>query len=179
MNAALRFTYQDYLQLSEDQRYEIVDGDLYSFPASTPYHQKVSRNLAFQLHQFVDEMDLGETLKGPCDVLLSETDVVQPDILFIGKDRLSIIKEPNIHGAPDLVVEILSPASEKRDRGAKQKLYARAGVTESWIADPTAKTVEVLSLGETGYQRVNLFNHSDTLRSLLFPVLTISLSDIF
>ena len=179
MNTALRFTYQDYLQLSEDRRYEIVDGDLYMVPAPIPYHQKVSRNIEFQFHQHVLAHDLGEVFYAPCDVLLSETDVVQPDILFISKDRLSIIKETNIQGAPDLVVEILSPASEKRDRGAKQKLYARAGVTESWIVDPTAKTVEVFSLGEAGYQRINLFNHGDTLRSPLIPDLSISLSAVF
>lgn len=99
--------------------------------------------------------------------------------MFISKDRLSIIKETNIQGAPDLVVEILSPASEKRDRGAKQKLYARAGVIEYWIVDPTAKTVEVFSLGKAGYERINLFNHGDTLRSPLIPDLSISLSAVF
>jgi Uma2 family endonuclease len=176
MNTDLRFTYQDYLQLPEDHRYEIVNGDPYRLSASTPSHQKVSRNLAFQLHQYVMEKDLGETLKAPCDVLLSETDVVQPDILFISKEHLSIIKETNIQGAPDLVVEILSPTSEKRDRGAKQKLYARAGVTEYWIVDPTAKTVEVLSLGETGYQGISLFNHADILRSPMFLDLSIKVS---
>jgi len=179
MNTALRFTYQDYLQLPEDRRYEIVDGDLYMVPAPIPYHQKVSRNLEFQLHQYVKEHDLGETLQAPCDVLLSETDVVQPDILYIAKERLSIIKETNIQGAPDLVVEILSSASERRDRGAKQKLYARAGVTEYWIVDPTSKTVEVFTLSETGYQRTSLTNHSDTLHSPLFPDLFIPLSDVF
>ena len=179
MNTALRFTYQDYLQLPEDRRYEIVAGDLYMVPAPIPYHQKVSRNLEFQLHQHVKAHDLGEIFYAPCDVLLSDTDVVQPDILFIGEKRLSIITETNIHGAPDLVVEILSPASERRDRGAKQKLYARAGVLEYWIVDPTAKTVEVFTLNETGYQRLNLFNHSETLSSPLFPDLFISLADIF
>ncbi len=83
MNTALRFTYQDYLQLPEDRRYEIVDGDLYIVPAPIPYHQKVSRNLEFQLHQHVQAHDLGEVFDAPCEVLLSKTDVVQPDILFI------------------------------------------------------------------------------------------------
>jgi Uma2 family endonuclease len=179
MNTALRFTYQDYLQLSEDRRYEIVDGDLYMVPAPIPYHQKVSRNLEFLLHQHVQVHGLGEVFDAPCDVVLSETDVVQPDLLFIVKDRLSIIKETNIQGAPDLVVEILSPASEKRDRGAKQKVYARAGVTESWIVDPTAKTIEVFTLSEAGYQRINLFKLSDTLSSPLLPGLSISLFKVF
>ena len=179
MNTTIRFTYQDYLQLPEDRRYEIVDGDLYTVPAPISYHQMVCRNLEFHLHRHVLEHGLGEVFFAPCDLLLSDNDVVQPDILFIAKDRVSIIKKANIQGAPDLVVEILSAATEQRDRGAKQKLYARAGVTESWIVDPTAKTIEVYTLIESGYQRINLFNHQDTLRTSLFPHLTIPLSEVF
>ncbi|RMH05293.1 MAG: Uma2 family endonuclease [Nitrospirae bacterium] len=179
MNTTIRFTYQDYLQLPEDRQYEIVDGDLYMVPAPTPYHQQVSRNLEFPLHQYVKAHDLGEVFYAPCDVLLSETDVVQPDLLFIAKARLSIITDTHIQGAPDLVIEILSPASEPRDRGAKQKLYARAGVSEYWIVDPMSKTVEVFRLSETGYHRINHFTHSDTLHSPTFPDLAIPLSDIF
>ncbi len=94
MNTALRFTYQDYLQLPEDRRYEIVDGDLYIVPAPIPYHQKVSRNLEFQLHQHVQAHDLGEVFDAPCEVLLSKTDVVQPDILFISQIAFRSLQTP-------------------------------------------------------------------------------------
>ncbi len=179
MATAIRFTYQDYLQLSEDRRYEIVDGDLYVVPAPIPYHQKVSRNFEFLLYEYVKEHDLGEVLHAPCDLLLSESDVVQPDIMFIAKDQLSIITDTNIQGAPTLVIEILSPSSEKRDRGAKQKLYARAGIQEYWIVDLRVKTVEVLRLTMSGYNQYAYVQVDDSLHSLIFPHLTIPLLDVF
>jgi Uma2 family endonuclease len=179
MTTAIRFTYQDYLQLSEDRRYEIIDGDLYLVPAPIPYHQKVSRNFEYLLHEHVIEHDLGEVLHAPCDLLLSENDVVQPDIMFIAKDQLSIITDTNIQGAPTLVIEILSPSSEKRDRGAKQKLYARAGIQEYWIVDPRVKTVEVLQLTMSGHSQYAYFQVDDSLHSPIFPHLSIPLVDVF
>jgi len=179
MATAIRFTYQDYLQLSEDRRYEIVDGDLYVVPAPIPYHQKVSRNFEFLLYEYVKKHDVGEVLHAPCDLLLSESDVVQPDIMFIAKDQLSIITDANIQGAPTVVIEILSPSSEKRDRGAKQKLYARAGIQEYWIVDLRVKTVEVLRLTLSGYSQHAYFQVEDSLHSLIFPHLTIPLLDVF
>ena len=81
MSSAIRFTYQDYLQLPEDHRYEIVEGELYTVPAPVPYHQRILRDLGYKLNEFVTQRDLGEVLYAPCDLLLSETDVVQPDLL--------------------------------------------------------------------------------------------------
>ena len=179
MSTAVRFTYQDYLQLSEDRRYEIVDGDLYMVPAPVPYHQRVSRNLEFILHSYVTDHELGEVFDAPCDLVLSETDIVQPDIFFIATQRLSIITETNIQGAPDLVIEILSPATAHRDKGVKQKLYASAGVTEYWIVDPTEHTIEVYTLRDTTYERLSLFDQPESLQSPLFPGLTIPLRHVF
>ncbi len=178
--AALRFTYQDYLLLPEDRRYEILDGDLFRTPAPTPYHQRVSRNIEVMLDSYVRSHGLGEVLDAPCDVVLSATDVVQPDILFIVTDRLSIIGEKYISQAPDLVVEILSPATAERDRSLKTKLYARFGVRELWIADPEAKTIEVLVNTREGFRRETLFTSGQVLRStLLFPRLEISIDQVF
>jgi len=137
MNTAIRFAYQDYLQLPEDRWYEIVDGDLYRVPAPGPYHQKVSRNLEFHLHQHVTANHLGEVLDAPCDVVLSDADVIQPDLLFIATSRLSIITDTNIQGAPDLVVEILSPATEQRDRGpSKSYMHGRESGSIGWWTLP-------------------------------------------
>lgn len=179
MATAIRFTYKDYLQLPEDRRYEIVDGDLYMVPAPVPFHQRVLRNLEYYLHGFVSEGGLGEVFFAPCDLVLSETDVVQPDLFFISKDRLSIIGETNIQGAPDLVIEILSPATEQRDRGVKQKLYARGGVSEYWLVDPAAKTVEVLTLKSGRYERAGVYRSTEVLRSVVLTGLSIPLSQIF
>jgi Uma2 family endonuclease len=179
MTTAIRFAYQDYLQLPEDRRYEIVDGDLFMVPAPGPYHQRVSRNLEYHLHRFVTERDLGKILHAPYDVVLSETDVVQPDILFITKPRLSIVTETNIQSAPDLIVEILSPATAQRDRGVKQKLYARVGVAEYWIVDLATKSVEVLTLKAGTFQVAWRYGPQDTLVSPLLPGLAIPLPQVF
>jgi Uma2 family endonuclease len=176
---SLRFTYEDYLLLPEDRRYEILDGDLFMTPAPTPYHQRVSLNLTFILLRHVREKSLGEVLEAPCDVVLSKTDILQPDILFVAADRLSIIGEKYISGPPDLVVEVLSPATADRDTDLKTKIYARFGVKEMWIADPDAKTVAVLTNSGEGFRQEGLFRQGELLRSPLLPALTIPLDEIF
>lgn len=176
---SLRFTYEDYLLLPEDHRYEILDGDLFMTPAPTPYHQRVSLNLLFALHRHVREGGLGEVLQAPCDVVLSKTDVLQPDILFVAADRRSIIGEKYISGAPDLVVEVLSPATADRDTDVKTKIYARFGVKELWIADPDAKTASVFANSGEGFEQVGSFGRGEVLRSPLLPGLAIPLDEVF
>ncbi|MBI3660714.1 Uma2 family endonuclease [Candidatus Acetothermia bacterium] len=115
----------------------------------------------------------------PIDVVLSNEDVVQPDIVFISKDRLSIIREEAIHGAPDLLIEILSPSTAERDRTLKKTLYARSGVKEFWIVDPVTKAIEVFTLTPQGYQLFKRFEVSQMLSSPLLAGMEIPLSEIF
>ncbi len=176
---ALRFTYQDYLLLPEDRRYEIIDGDLFMTPAPTPYHQIVAINLLTSLREHVLARRLGTVLIAPCDVVLSQTDVVQPDVLFVSAERSSIITEKYISAAPDLVVEVLSPATAERDQTLKKKPYARFGVRELWIVDPEKKTVEVLVNETDGFRRQALFSPGETLRSQLLHELAIPIESIF
>ena len=105
----------------------------------------------------------------PCDVVLSNTDVVQPDILFVSKDRSYIITEDNIRGAPDLVVEVLSPSTAQRDRTLKRTLYERHAVPEYWQADTDAKNVLVLSLEDGVYKVAGIYGEGQTLVSPLLP----------
>jgi Uma2 family endonuclease len=177
--ASLRFTYEDYLLLPEDRRYEIIDGDLFMTPAPGTPHQRIVGNLYLRLRQHVDDRGLGEVLIAPCDVVLSPTDVVQPDVLFVAVDRASIVGEKFISAAPDLVVEVLSPSTEERDRTLKTKLYARAGVRELWIADTKEKTIEVLTNSGDGFQREAVFGLGTVLRSFLLPGLEIPISEVF
>ncbi len=177
--ADLRFTYDDYLLLPESRRYEIIDGDLFLTPTPTPYHQLVSGELAFALREHVQCRELGEILIAPCDVVLSPTDIVQPDILFIAADRLSIIGEKYISAAPDLVVEVPSRATADRDQTLKMKVYARFGVRELWIADPERKTVEVLVNTREGFRGHALLGIGEILRSPLLPGLEIPLGTVF
>ena len=176
---SLRFTYEDYLLTPDDRRYELVDGDLLLTPAPTPYHQTVGLNLGYRLKEFVDARGLGQVFLAPCDVVLSRYDVVQPDVFFIRADRVSIVGEKNIQGAPDLVIEVLSPSTEKRDPEMKAKLYARSGVRELWIVDPVSKTVELYAGTGAAFRREALFTIGDTARSPLLPGLEIPLARVF
>jgi Uma2 family endonuclease len=177
--ANVRFTYSDYLQLPEDKRYEILDGELYVVPAPNIRHQRSSKRIVSFLIRQIEETGRGEILPAPCDVVLSDENVVQPDILFVRKERLGIIGEAHIREAPDLVVEILSPATRQRDLEIKRKLYARFGVQEYWIVDPDAATVEVLAWSDMGYASAGVFGNQDCLSSPLLPELNLPVAEIF
>lgn len=150
--AAVRFTYADYKNLPEESHYEILDGELIMSPSPTQEHQRVLFRLARILAEFVESRGLGEVFVAPFDVVLSETDVVQPDVIFVSKARSPILTKKAVMGAPDLVAEVLSPGTADRDRTVKAKLYARAGVRELWLADPESKTLQVLELGPVGFE---------------------------
>ncbi len=152
--AKVRYTYSDYLLLPEDKRYEVLDGEIYVVAAPNTRHQRVSLNLKLALFQHVKHMNLGMILDAPYDVILSDENVVQPDILFVRTDRSDIIGEANLKGAPDLVIEILSPGTHSKDLKLKRKTYARFGIQEYWIVDPEAETAEVLVWSEKGYVTV-------------------------
>ncbi len=177
--ANIRFTYSDYLLLPEDKRYEILEGELHVIAAPNIKHQRVSKRLLLALVQRLEKKGLGEVFHAPCDVVLSEENVLQPDILIVRKNRAGVIGELNLKGAPDLAVEILSPGSRSKDLELKRKIYARFEVQEYWIVDPDAETIEVLVWVESGYATAGAYAKSDSISSPLFPNLTLPLSEIF
>lgn len=124
-------------------RYELIQGQLVMAPAPNRKHQQISRNLEFLLLRFFSEHPIGELYHAPFNVYFSNIDVLQPDILFVSNQRQHILTEQGAEGAPDLVVEILSPRSAINDRNVKRDIYARFGVTEYWIIDPEAETLAV------------------------------------
>jgi len=177
---AIKFTYKDYLLLPEDKRYEIIDGELFMAPAPSTYHQDISRDIEFILWNFVKENDLGKIYYAPCDVILSKSDIVQPDILFISKERIpKIVTEKNVRGAPDLIIEIISPSRISRDKVLKKKLYAKYGVKEYWIIDYRKEEIEVMVLGESGFKTVKKYRKDETLESPLIKGLRIDLREVF
>ena len=177
--AHIKFTYEDYKHTPEDTRYELIDGELILAAAPRRAHQRTEIKLATRLDTFVDENDLGEVYSAPFDVVLSDTDVVQPDLLFVSKERLHIINDDNIRGAPDLVVEILSPSTAGRDRTIKRTLYAKHGVKEYWQVNTDAKSVTVLTLGNGGFELANIYGEGQTLTSPTLEGFTLSLDEIF
>lgn len=174
-----KYTYQDYLNTPDDIRYELIEGGLIMTPAPIPRHQRISGRLEFELRKFVTENDLGEVFDAPTDIYLDDEDVIQPDILFIPKERLDIIGEKNIQGAPSLAIEILSESTVYRDRVQKKKLYARFGVKEYWIVDPEEELMEVYVLKDNTYALFNTYTKDATLTSPLFQGLKIDLQRIF
>lgn len=175
----LKFTYQDYLHLPDDKRYEILEGELVMAPSPIIKHQRVSGKLTIFLAEFVQRNNLGEVFTAPCDVVLSQEDVLQPDILFISRQNSSIITEKNVQGAPDLVIEILSPATEYRDREIKRKIYANFGVKEYWLVDPDKQTIEVMVLGKVDFKTAGVYSTGSRLSSLLLKELSIDLGEVF
>lgn len=180
----VRFTYDDYRTLPEDsgRRYELLHGELLMAPAPTPRHQRVSANLEFLLQQFVRQQNLGIVLHAPLDVVFGRgeaREVTQPDIIFISSAQQAIVGRREIAGAPDLIVEILSPATAERDCGYKKTLYARYGVREYWIVDPETRQIEVYRLAETGFVREARFDDRGSLHTPLLPGLQIPLAEAF
>ena len=172
-------TYEDYLKTPEDERYELIEGELLMTPAPIPKHQRISRKIEFVLEKFVTENDLGEIFDAPCDVYLDDENIVQPDILFISKERLNIIGEKNIQGAPDLVIEIISESSAYRDFVQKKRLYARFGVKEYWIALPVEESIELYILKDSAYTLHKTYGKDDILESPALKDLKIALKNIF
>lgn len=182
VNPYIMFSVEDYKNLaeSETERYELLGGELLMTPSPTWKHQAVLLRLANRLQTFVEEHRLGHVAVSPLDVVLSEHNVAQPDILFISQERADIIDEDgDVRGAPDLVIEILSPSTIERDRTTKRTLYARYGVREYWLVDLNDETVDVLSLTESGYERLGELGRSDALTSALLDELEIPLDEVF
>jgi Uma2 family endonuclease len=133
--AVRRWTYEEFARLPNDgNRYEVIGGELFVTPAPTPLHQKVLTRLITALDSFAEAHGLGEVF-APIDVLFGEGDYLEPDLVFVSRDRMGIVSDRAAEAAPDLVVEILSPTTALRDRGIKRERYARFGVSEYWIVD--------------------------------------------
>jgi Uma2 family endonuclease len=173
----LPFTWDDYRTWSDDERWEVLDGEAYAMsPAPTVRHQRVHAaifNGAF--NHFRGRRC--EVISSPIDVRLSETDIVQPDIVVVCDPKQ--LTETHVEGGPTLVVEILSPSTAQRDRGAKMDAYARAGVREVWLVTPWPPCAEVFVLDGPTYRRHAAFIQTQTLRGATFPELEIDLAPVF
>ena len=179
MPVDIRLTYEDYCRLPNDgKRYEIIEGELFVTPSPFRPHQRAVTRLTSYLSVFVREKDIGEVFVAPFDVVFSRFDVVEPDLLYVSKGRLSVLTEKNVQGAPDLVVEVLSPSTAEKDRTIKLKLYARYGVQEYWIIDPYGPSAEIYRRQEKGFEPVKTLGASDSLTSSLFPEFSLPLKDL-
>jgi Uma2 family endonuclease len=177
-NQTGRWTYEEYCRLDDDQRYEIIDGKLLMTPAPDTWHQSWTFEIAATLREHVKRHKLGRVFVAPVDVVLDPENTVQPDVVFVSSENAGIIQRRGIFGVPELLVELVSPSSVRRDRYDKKALYARFGVKEYWIGDPANKTLEILSLKSGSYELHCCAEGTGKLSSLLLPELEFDLSEI-
>ena len=173
-------TYEDYAALPDDgRRYEIHDGELSVTPSPGTNHQRVSRNLNEILGAHARTRGLGEVLYAPLDVILANTTIVQPDLIFIAPAHASRVSRRGIEGAPTLAVEILSPSTTTIDRSRKLQLYARHGVPYYWIVDPDARVLEAYELAEGRYRLVTRATGAAPVSLPPFPDLAIVVDSLW
>ncbi len=172
------WTYRDYLGLNDDKRYEVINGRLYEMPAPLVIHQIISKNIFRILDDFVNKGKGGIVLYSPVDIILSEVTVVQPDLVFISKDKKEIIKD-RIYGPPDLVVEIVSPTSYYRDRYEKFRIYEEHKVKEYWLVYPGEKAIEVWVLKEGKYELYSIASSEGKVKSEVLKGLEVDLKEVF
>ena len=173
-----RWTYEEYYKLEDDQRYEIMDGQLLMVPAPDTWHQDWLNTLNIFLTHYVRTKKLGRLFIAPVDVVLDDENTVQPDLVFVAAKNLGIIQRRAIFGTPDLLVEFISPSSERRDRYEKMQLYARFGVKEYWIGDAANHSLEILTLTKGQYELRCSSAETGKLSSLVLTGLKFHLSEI-
>jgi Uma2 family endonuclease len=176
-----RLTYDDLDAIPQERggdRHELINGELVVTPSPMPPHQIVSRSIFRRLDQHVVANDLGEVYYAPIDIRFTPDNVLIPDIIFIARDRLHVMGSRAVDAAPDLVIEILSPGTRRRDLTTKRDLYARFGVREYWVVDLDKRAVEVLALVGAGYQPLPA-REDGSLQSRVLPDLHLTLEDVF
>jgi len=179
MLMSTKITHADLLAIPEDgKRREIVEGELFMTPSPNLDHQRIARRIGLALAVYLQANPVGEVLFAPLDVILSDFDVLEPDLLVVLNEHREILKTW-VEGTPDLVIEILSATTSNRDRGLKLKAYARHGVTEYWIVDPDERAIEVYRLGRERYSLLQVFHETETLTSAMLPSFALPLAGVF
>ena len=173
------YTYEDYERLPEGAPYQLIRGELVMTPSPILYHQDILGNIFFKLKKFIEDKNLGKIYIAPIDVYFSETETYQPDIIFITNDRLSIISEKKIEGPPDLVIEILSPATAYYDLRIKKDTYEQSGVKEYWIVDPIQKKIEVFVNKEGKFELFTTATSEGEVKSETLNGFNIALKEVF
>lgn len=163
------WTYEDYLVVEDQVYFEIINGKAFMSPAPELFHQRWARKIFLAIERHVESKHLGEVFFAPVDVVLDEKNVVQPDLVFVSTANAGLLERRGIMGAPDLVVEIISPSSLRRDRYDKRELYARFGVKELWLADVANRSIEILGLTAGGYQLRSCATNEGKIRSEVLP----------
>ena len=179
-HSSTKLTYADYVALPDDGlRHEIIDGEHYMTPSPATRHQRISLNLLYLLRGYLEAHPIGEIFGAPFDALLSEFDIVVPDVLYLSRERARFLTEKNLQGPPDLVIEILSPSTRSRDERLKRDLYERVGVEEYWLVDPLRDVIHVYCRDETQrFAPPMHYARGDVLTTRLLPGLQLPVDNV-
>lgn len=176
--STVKLTYDDFVHFPDDgKRHELIDGCHYVTPSPNTRHQVISGRLHALIWAYLDVTLIGQVLHAPWDVVFTDIDVVEPDLVYVSNQRASIITPAHARGAPDLVVEIASPGTRKRDETLKRRLYERDGVTEYWLVDGDRNRIRIYRRDGDAFGRpLDLTRDAgDVLTTPLFPSLTLPL----
>ena len=179
----VKLTYDDFLLFPDDgQRHELIDGEHYVTPSPNTKHQRVSGNLHFLIRAWLERHPIGEVFYAPFDVVFTRFDVVEPDLLYLSHARAkAALTAAHVAGVPELVIEIGSPSTRKRDETIKRRLYEREGVSEYWVVDPDLDVIRNDRRGADGFARASELSAEagETLTSPLFAGLELPLARVF
>lgn len=182
VNVNQKLTYDEFQALPRDgsKRFELIEGEVFMTPSPNTKHQRAVGRLFRALADHVEKHRLGEVFIAPYDIVFSQWTALEPDLLFIQKDRSGIVTDANVQGAPDLVIEVLSPSNKAHDRKRKLREYEKAGVAEAWYLDPEERTGEILNLGADGIYAVTaVLSGNNSISSRAVPGFSIALDGIF
>jgi Uma2 family endonuclease len=172
-------TAADFARLPEGTRCQLIEGEIIMAPSPVRFHQRIQMKLSALLEEFVESRNLGEVYPAPFDVYLTRKDAYQPDLLFVSNERLHLLANDGMHGAPDIVVEILSPSTAYHDLRRKKDVYEKTGVQEYWVIDPIDKTFECFVHMEGRFQTVFMGKKQGQFCSGVLPEFCIELAKLF
>jgi Uma2 family endonuclease len=182
-NPAVKLTYDDFVQFPDDgKRHELIDGEHYVTPSPNTRHQRISGNIHLLIGNWLERHAVGQLFYAPYDVVFSDFDVVEPDLLYLSNERAAQVLTPlHAKGVPELVIEIASKGTRKRDETIKRRLYERVGVSEYWVVDPLIDVIRVYRREDAGFGRPNELSRQagDVLTTPLLPGLDLPLARIF
>ena len=182
-SSGTKLTYDDFVLFPDDgMRHELIDGEHYVTPAPNFVHQRIVGDIYFLIRTWLEQHAIGQIYLSPFDVVFSRFDVVEPDLLYMSNDRAAqVLTDANVQGVPELVIEVGSPSTRRRDETIKRRLYERSGVSEYWVVDPELELVRGYRAGEKGFAKpVELsLEAGDVLTTPLLAGLELPLSRIF
>ena len=173
------YTYSDYAKLEEGAPYQLIEGELIISPAPRIIHQRIIARLYRLLDDYVEKNKIGEIFLSPVDVYFSDLNTFQPDLVFVSKEKSNIVGEMKIEGAPDLVIEVLSPEHAYYDLKTKKHIYEKYKVKEYWLVDPIESTIEVFTLAGEKFQLFSKMTVKDSIKSNLLKEFKVKTSEVF